>query len=110
MSFFWGDLCLEDQTEIYQLHIHPIVLNFRAWCRCIQESNNFAISEPIMELSKPTNLPDYPYPQEQVFESQFWMQTQGWIEARTTYQFLVDRNVVQYNPMGIIILYNRVYE
>lgn len=63
-----------------------------------------------MELSKPANLPDYPYPQEQVFESQFWMQTQGWIEARTTYQFLVDRNVVQYSPMGIIILYNWVYE
>ena len=38
------------------------------------------------------------------------MQTQGWIEARTTYQFLVDRNVVQYSPMGIIILYNWVYE
>ena len=32
------------------------------------------------------------------------------MEARTTYQFLVDRDVVQYNPMGIIVLYNRVYE
>lgn len=63
-----------------------------------------------MELSKPADLPDYPYPQEQIFESQFWMQTQGWIEARTTYQFLVDRSIVQYSPMGIVILYNRVYE
>ena len=63
-----------------------------------------------MELSKPMDLPNYPYPQEQIFESQFWLQTQGWIEARTTYQFLVDRSVTQYNPMGIIILYNRVYE
>ena len=110
MSFFRGDLCLEDQTEIFQLPLHPIILNFRSWCRCIQESTNFAISEPIMELSKPSDLPDYPYPQEQIFESQFWMQTQGWIEARTTYQFLVDRSIVQYSPMGIVILYNRVYE
>ena len=35
MSFFWGDLCLEDQTEVYQLPIHPVVLNFRSWCHCI---------------------------------------------------------------------------
>ena len=26
------------------------------------------------------------------------------------YQFLVGRNVVQYNPIGVIVLYNRVYE
>ena len=26
------------------------------------------------------------------------------------YQFLVDRIITQYNPMGIIVLYNRVYE
>ena len=110
MTFFRGDLCLEDQTEIYQLPIHPVVLNFRSWCRCIQETTNFAPSEPIMEVSKPFDLPDYPYPQDQIFESQFWMQTQGWIEARSTYQFLVDRHVVSYNPMGIIVLYNRVYE
>ena len=63
-----------------------------------------------MEVSKPINLQDYPYLQDQNFESQFWLQTQEWIEARTCYQFLVDRNVTQYNPMGIIILYNRVYE
>ena len=63
-----------------------------------------------MELSKPIALSEYPYLQAQTFESQFWLQTQGWIEARTTYQLLVERNVVQYNPMGIIILYNRVYE
>ena len=37
MSFFRGDLALQDQIEIYQLPMHPIVLNFRAWCRCIQE-------------------------------------------------------------------------
>lgn len=110
MSFFLGDLCLEDQTEIYQLPLHPIVLNFRSWCRCIQDSDEFAPSEPIMEVSKPTDLPEYTYPQGQIFESQFWLQTQGWIEARTCYQFLVDRNITQYNPMGIIILYNRVYE
>ena len=63
-----------------------------------------------MELSKPADLREYPYPQAQVFESQFWLQTQGWIEARTTHQFLVEWNVVQYQPMGIIVLYNRVYE
>ena len=97
MSFFRGDLYLEDQTEIYQLPIHPIVLNFRAWCRCIQESDNFAINEPIMELSKPTDLRDYPYPQEQVFESQ----SQGWIEARTTYQFLVDRRLSYVHPVAV---------
>ena len=62
-----------------------------------------------MEISKPTDLPEYPYPQAQICETQFWMQTQGWIEARIYYQFLVDRSVTQYNPMGIIILYNRVY-
>ena len=110
MSFFRGDLCLEDQTEIYQLPIHPIALNFRSWCRCIQESTNFAPSEPIMEISKPADLPEYPYPQAQIFETQFWMQTLGWIEAQNCYQFMVDRGVTQYNPMGIIILYNRVYE
>ena len=77
MTFFRGDLCLEDQTEVYQLPIHPIVLNFHSWCRCIQEATNFAPAEPIMELSKPVDLPDYPYPQDQIFESQFWMQTQG---------------------------------
>lgn len=109
MTFFRGDLCLEDQTKIYQLPLHPIVLNFRSWCRCIQESDNFAPNEPIMELSKPIDLPDYPYPQDQIFESQFWLQTQGWIEARMTYQFLAERSVVQYHPMGIIILFNRVY-
>ena len=42
MSLFWGDLCLEDQTEIYQLPLHPIVLNFRSWCWCIQESTDFS--------------------------------------------------------------------
>ena len=63
-----------------------------------------------MEVSKPTDLLDYPYSQAQIFESQSWMQTQGWIEARSYYQFLADREVTQYNPMGIIILYNRVYE
>ena len=62
-----------------------------------------------MELSKPTDLPEYPYSHEQIFESQFWLQTQGWIEARTTYHYLVERKVVQYHPMGIIILFNRVY-
>ena len=75
MTFFRGDLALQDQTEIYQLPIHPMVLNFQAWCRYIQEFDNFAASEPIMELSKPTDLPNYPYPQAQVFESQFWLQT-----------------------------------
>ena len=75
MTFFWGDLCLEGQTEIYQLPLHPIVLNFHSWCHCIQESTDFAPSELVMELSKPTDLLDYPYPQAQVFESQFWMQT-----------------------------------
>ena len=109
MAFFWCDLYLKDQTEVYQLPIHPVVLNFHSWCRCIQEATNFAPFEPIMELSKPADLPEYPYPQDQIFESQLWMQTQGWIEARTMYEFLVDRNVVQYHPMGIIILYNRVY-
>ena len=63
-----------------------------------------------MELSKPTDLLEYPYPQDQIFESQFWMQMQGWIEARTCYQFLIDWGVTQYNPIGIIILYNWVYE
>ena len=62
MSFFRGDLALQDQTELYQLPLHPIVLNFRAWCRCIQESSNFPINEAIMELSKPHDLPEYPYP------------------------------------------------
>ena len=62
-----------------------------------------------MELSKIADLLEYPYLQDQIFESQFWMQTQGWIEARIMYQFFVDRNVVQYHPMGIIISYNRVY-
>ena len=62
-----------------------------------------------MELSKPIDLPDYPYLQDQIFESQFWLQTQGWIEAKTTYQFLAERNVVQYHPMGIIILGLRLY-
>ena len=62
-----------------------------------------------MEPSKPTDLPEYPYPHEQIFESQFWLQTQGWIEARTTYHYLVERQVVQYQPMGIIVLFNRVY-
>ena len=38
MSFFQGDLCLKDQTEIYQLPIHPIVLNFRSWCHCLQDN------------------------------------------------------------------------
>ena len=71
MAFFRGDLCLQDQPEVYQLPIHPIVLNFHSWCRCIQESTNFAPSEPIMELSKPIDLSDYPYLQDQVFESQF---------------------------------------
>ena len=75
MSFFRGDLCLEDQTEIYQLPLRPIVLNFRAWCCCIQESDNFDISEPVMELSKRADLPEYPYPQAQIFEAQFWLQT-----------------------------------
>ena len=104
------NLCLEDQTEIYQLPLHPIVLNFCSWCCCIQDSDEFAPSEPIMEVSKPTDLPDYPYLQDQIFESQFWLQTQGWIEARTTYQYLlVERQVVQYQPMGIIVLFNRVY-
>ena len=32
MTFFQGDLCLEDQTEVYQLPLHPIVLNFHPWC------------------------------------------------------------------------------
>ena len=76
MTFFRGDLCLEDQTEIYQLPLHPIVLNFHLWCRYIQESTNFSPSEPVMELSKPANLLEYPYPQDQVFESQFWLQVQ----------------------------------
>lgn len=67
MSFFRGDLCLQDQTEVYQLPFYPIVLNFRSWCRCIQESTHFAPSEPVMELSKPADLPEYPYPQDQVF-------------------------------------------
>ena len=62
-----------------------------------------------MEVSRPSDLPEYPYPHDQNFESQFWLQTQGWIEAKTTYQFLAERNVVQYHPMGIIILLNRVY-
>ena len=31
MIFFRGDLCLEDQTEIYQLPLHPIVLNLQSW-------------------------------------------------------------------------------
>ena len=64
MSFFHGDLCLKDQTEIYQLPLHPIALNFHSWWRCIQESTDFAPTEPIMEVSKPTDLPDYPYPQD----------------------------------------------
>ena len=110
MAFFFGDLGLQDQTEVYHLPIHPIVRNFHSWCQCIQEFDNFAPFEPIMELSKPADLPDYPYPQDQVFESQFWLQTQGWIEARTCYQFLVECNVTQYQPMGIIVPYNRVYE
>ena len=93
MSFFQGDLCLEDQIEIYQLPLHPIVLNFHSWCRCIQDFDEFAPSEPITEVSKPTDFPNYPYLQDQIFESQFWLQTQGWIEARTCYQFLVDRNI-----------------
>ena len=63
-----------------------------------------------MELSKPADLPEYPYPHEAIFESQFWLQTQGWIEARTTCQFLVDRNSANYAPLGIVVLYNRVYE
>ena len=77
MSFFRGDLCLEDQTEAYQLPIHRVVLNFRSWCQCIQEATNFPPSEPVMELSKPTDLPEYPYPQEQIFESQFWKPRDG---------------------------------
>ena len=67
MTFFWGDLCLEDQTKVYQLPLHPIVLNFRSWCHCIQESTNFAPSEPLMELSKPADLPEYPYLQAHIF-------------------------------------------
>ena len=77
MSFFRGDLCLEDQTEVYQLPIHPIVLNFHSWCRCLHESNDFAPFEPNMELSKPVELLEYPCLQDQIFESQFWMQMQG---------------------------------
>ena len=100
MSFFRGDLALQDQTEIYQLPLHPIVLNFRAWCGCIQESQSFDLTEPIMEVSKPTDLPDYPYPHEHIFASQFWLQTQGWIEARTTYQFLAERNFVPIQSHG----------
>lgn len=64
MTFFWGDLRLEDQTKVYQLPLHHVVLNFHSWCRCIQEATNFTPAEPIMELSKPTDMPDYPYPQE----------------------------------------------
>ena len=30
MAFFRGDLGLQDQTEVYQLPLHPIVLNFHA--------------------------------------------------------------------------------
>ena len=45
MSFFRGDLCLEDQLEIYQLPLHSIALNFHSWCRCIQESTIFAPSK-----------------------------------------------------------------
>ena len=101
MFFFWGDLCLEDQTEIYQLPLQPIVLNLCSWCHCIQEATNFAPSEPIMEVSKPADLSNYQYLQDHIFESQFWLQTQGWIEARMCYQFLVDHNIMQYNPMGI---------
>ena len=56
-----------------------------------------------MEVSKPTDLQDYQYPQDRVFESQFGLQTHGWIEARMCYQILVDRGITQYNPMGIII-------
>ena len=93
MSFFRGDLCLKDQMELYQLPLHPIALNFRSWCQCIQESTDFAPSKPIMEVSKPADLLEYPYPQDHIFESQFWMQAQGWIEARMCYQFLVDRDV-----------------
>ena len=68
MSFFWGDLCLEDQIEIYQLPLHPIILNFRSWCCYIQESSKFPPSKPMMELSKPIDLLDYPL-QDQIFES-----------------------------------------
>ena len=35
MSFFLGDLGVQDQTEVYQLPFHPIVLNFYSSCRCI---------------------------------------------------------------------------
>ena len=31
LSLIHGDLCLEDQTEIYQLPLNPIALNFRSW-------------------------------------------------------------------------------
>ena len=64
MSFFWGNLCLQDQIEVYQLPLHPKILNFHSWCQYIQESKDFAPSEPIMEVSKSTYLPDYPYPQD----------------------------------------------
>ena len=30
MTFFRGDLGLQDLTEVYQLHLYPIVLNFHA--------------------------------------------------------------------------------
>lgn len=107
MAYFSGDLTLEDQIEIFQVPVHPIVLNFRAWCRCIINSHSFPPELPILELSKPLDLEDYPYPHAQLVESCL---IQGWLEAKACYDYMVNLREMQYHLVGILILYNRVLE
>ena len=81
MAYFSCDLTLSDQTEIFPVPIHPIVLNFKAWCICILNSHSFPLELPILELSMPIDLEDHPYPHAQLVES-FCLQYQGWLEAK----------------------------
>ena len=55
MLFFQGELTLESRVDIYQLVLHPILLNLQAWCVILLDIHEYN-TDVIIQLHVPEEL------------------------------------------------------
>ena len=107
MLFFQGELIVENLVDIYQLAIHPILLNLRPWCVILLNTHDYNLAN-IAQLNVPKELTTFLATLSGMCVGINWLEDTGRSLEKNTYKKLTIQSSIVYPPKQILILLDRI--
>lgn len=104
MSLFSASLALSEPSTFFAIPEHPVTLNPRGWCTLLTFSWEF------LELAIPEKMCPFLAITETARQAKACLLFEGWYDVDQAHGHLVARASQAYPPMGILVLYHRVWK